>query len=308
MNNSTNTSDKFNLFYAQAILNDKQIPPVNEIETIFEDLTLDEFISIMRRILNNNDGDTFRLFLYYIMLFRRMEHLQQYINSNNFDIDLLENLVMFAFGYCTLWGYTTERILDEIFYFLSNKRLLELTLTSKYISRDKGLLFYMLTKLDTDSLNRYFSQCRNASEILQYFSKLPNEVMKSIIARSYHLFQYIMIMMAEDESAQIYIKDFYDKYKTEIEQLSRLNDIIKEYKDKADLEKERNLPFQKRNMDRITFLVNKIREMPDSQKAVEYFSGENMFADDQEKLIVKAIVCDPLFKDTFHYYDQMFLK
>ncbi len=302
------TKDKFELFYARAILNNPVIPPVEDIKALFAELSRDEFISIIKKTLEKNDDDSFKLFLYYIILFRDMKHIQEYINSKEFSNELLENLVMFTYGHCSLSGYTTERILDEILYFLSNDRLLDLAISSKYISRDKLLLFYILTKLDTDSLNRYFSRCKNIPEFMNFFSRLPDDIMKSIIARNYHMFQYIMLLMTEDDTSREYIKNFFTKYKTEIEQFSRLNDIIKDYKKKANLEAERDLPFKDRNKNRIAFLVKKIREIPDTGKAVEYFEGEKMFADENEKLIVNAIVNSPVLKDSFNYYDSIFIS
>jgi hypothetical protein len=48
-------------------------------------------------------------------------------------------------------------------------------------------------------LNRYFLKIKNTNDFIESFVKLPDDVMKSIISRNYHLFQYIMIMMAEVE-------------------------------------------------------------------------------------------------------------
>jgi len=151
-------------------------------------------------------------------------------------------------------------------------------------------------------LNRYFLKIKNTSEFAEHFVKLPDEVLKSIITRNYHLFQYIMIMMAEMEATQKISAEFMKKYNEDIKQFSRLSDILKTYREKNDLDKDRDIPFQKRDMSRISFLVNMVRELPDPVKAVEYFNGERVFVDEMEKSVVLAVLTDPMLKSMFRNY------
>jgi len=60
-----------------------------------------------------------------------------------------------------------------------------------------------------------------------------------------------------------------------------------------------------RDMNRISFLVNMVREVPDPVKAVEYFAGEGVFIDEMEKKIVMAVVTDPMMKGLFSRYDSV---
>lgn len=298
--------DKYNLFYVEAIMHDSSFPQINRIKPIFENITLEEFIELVDRTIKSDDYEVSQQFLYFLMLFRDMPHLQEYINSDKFDIVMLERLVIFTYGYCTLHDHSTERIIDEILYYLNNERLLALVLHSKHISRDKLLLFFILSKFDIEMLNRYFKGIKNISEFINYFMNLPDEVLRSIISRNYHLFQYIMLMMAEGDSEQMVSSDFYNKFRKDIEQFSKLSDIIRKYKEKTNLEKEKTLPFHQRDMGRISFLVNMMADLPDPKKAVEYFESEHIFIDELEKKIVYAVVTDPILKNTFKYYDRMF--
>jgi len=111
-----------------------------------------------------------------------------------------------------------------------------------------------------------------------------------------------MIMMAEVDSTKNSSAEFITRYSSDIKQFSRLSDILKEYREKNDLEKERDLPFDRRDMNRLSFLVNMVRELPDPEKAVEYFNGEMVFIDEMEKNIVLAVVTDPLLKNIFRHY------
>ncbi len=304
--NEINEFENFNhfqLFYLEAIMQDSSFPQINKIKPLFESITLKEFIALVDQVLGKNDHELAQQFLYFLILFRDMPHIQSYINSEQFTIEKLERFIIFTYGYCTMHGHSTERIIDEILFFLNNDRLLDLALHSKFINNDKLLLFLILSKFDIDMLNRYFAQVRNTAEFIRYFVKLPDIVLRSIISRNYHLFQYIMLMMAETDSGADMSGGFFEKYREDIRQFSRLSDILRQYRERTDFEKEKNLPFQKRDMSRLSFLVNMVRDLPDPVKAVDYFSGERVFIDEMEKNIVLAVVTDPLLKNIFRNYD-----
>jgi hypothetical protein len=297
--------DYFHLFYVEAIMQDTAFPQINKIKPIFESLTLDEFIDLVEKIFATNDYDVTTQFLYFLLLFRDMPHLQHYINSDKFSIGNLEKLIIFVYGFCTLHDHSTDRIIDEILYFLTNERLLDLVINSKYISQDKLLLFFILTKFDTNFLNKYFASIRNISDFSNYFLKLPDDILKTLISRNYQLFQYIMLMMSEGDHEQNISSEFFNKYRKEIEEFSKLHDIIRQYKEQTNYGKDRELPFGMRDMGRISFLVNMIKILPRPEKAISYFNSESVFMDEFEKNIVYAIVTDPILKNVFQYYDRM---
>lgn len=294
--------DRFQLFYTEAIMQDSSFPQINKIKPIFEKLSLDEFIEMVQRIFDEEEYELTQQFLYFLILFRDMTHIQDYINSEKFNIGMLERFIIFTFGYCSIYDHSTERVIDEILFFLNDERLLDLALNSSYINNDKLILFLILSKFDVTMLNRYFRQIKNISEFIEFFIKLPEKFLKSIISRNYHLFQYLMIMMAEVDSTKDISVDFTMRYSDDIKLFSRLSDILKQYREKSNLNKEKDLPFDQRDMNRLSFLVNMIRELPDPVKAVEYFNVEKVFIDDMEKDIVLAVVTDPLLNNIFRDY------
>ncbi len=296
---------RYQLFYLEAIMTDSSFPQINKIRPIFANITQDEFIELVDRIFADEDYEVVQQFIYFLVLFRDMEHIQKHINSDAFTIDKLERLIMFVFGYCTMYEHSLDRVLDEILYFLDKKKLLELALNSAYVNNDKLILFMILTKFNMEMLNTYFSKIKDISDFIKFFIKLPDEVLRSIIARNYHLFQYIMLMMAEVETDEKVSADFISRYSFDLQQFGKLSDILKEYRARTDFKKERELPFQQRDMQRLSFLVNMVRDLPDPVRAVEYFSGEGVFMDDMEKGVVLAIVTDPLLKNIFRNYDMM---
>ena len=297
--------EKFRLFYVEAIMHDSSFPQLNKIRPIFEQITLDEFISLVDNVFNENDYELTQQFLYFLLLFRDMKHLQEYMNSPEFTVAKLERLIIFTFGYCSIYDNSTERIIDEILFFLDNSKLYDLAMNSKYIQNDKLLLFMILSKLEPEMLNRYFATVKDIASFINYFLKLPDETLRSIISRNYHLFQYIMLMMAESDTGNTIPVEFFEKYRADIDQFSRLSDIIRSYKKKSAFSRDRDLPFNMRDMNRLSFLVNMVRQVPDPVKAVDYFAGEGIFIDDMEKKIVMAVVTDPMLKGLFTSYDSV---
>ncbi len=304
--------DKFQLFYTEAIMQDSSFPQINKIKPIFEKLSLDEFIEMVQRIFDEEEYELTQQFLYFLILFRDMTHIQDYINSEKFNIGMLERFIIFTFGYCSIHDHSTERVIDEILFFLNEERLLDLALNSSYINHDKLILFLILSKFDVAMLGRYFRQIKNIFEFIEFFIKLPDKFLKSIISRNYHLFQYLMTMMAEVDSTKDISVDFTMRYSEDIKLFSRLSDILKQYREKSNLNKDKDLPFDQRDMNRLSFLVNMIRELPDPVKAVEYFNVEKVFIDDMEKDVVLAVVTDPFLNDIFrdysldYFYSQRF--
>ena len=293
--------------YLAYLFDNSSMPPISALMPLFERATKEEFVALINDMTAGGSRELFEQFLYYLILFRDMTNIQEYLNDTDVPIELLERLILYTHGHCALKGFSVENVLDDMLYFIKPERLLKLLLESKHISRDKLFAFFILTKLDRKLLDIYFTEKKEVSSFVVSFMRLPEDVMKSIITRNYRLFQYIMLLLMEEGSVDEKVKGFYDKYKTDIEELSRLSDVIRKYKKETDLDREKELPFNQRNMARIAFLVNQIRGMDDPRKALVYFDGEKVFADDAEKELLYEIVVNPMFKDTFlSSYDTFF--
>jgi len=297
--------DKFQIFRDEVILNDSILPSVNKIRYIFEDITLDEFIVFIDNIFSSDDFDLTQMFIYYFFMFCDMEHVQEYVNSEKFTVDRLEKLILYTFGYCTMNELTTDRIMDKILVFLNKNKLMELALNSEVINNDKYMLFMVLTKFDTEMLNKYFLKIRDVSGFIEFFIRLPDNVLRTIISRNYHLFQYIMLMMSEIGTLGTLSAEFIKRYSLDLQQFGKLDDILRKYRNHSNLDIDKHLPLQKRNMHRLAFLVNMVRELSDPVKAVEYYSGENVFIDELEKSFVLAVATDPMLKGIFRKYESL---
>lgn len=289
----------FEADYLRHLFDESSMPPLSHLAPLFEKATKQEFITLIKEMTEKNDRELFDYFLYYLVLFRDMTNIQSYLNDDDVPIEIVERLIMYSHGHCALKGLPVESVLDEVLYFIRPARLLKILLESKHISRDKLFSFFILTKLDRQLLDKYFAQKKEVSAFVLSFMKLPEDVMRSIITRNYRLFQYIMLMIMEEGNVDAKVSSFYDRYRHDIEQLSALSDVIRQYKKEVDLDHEKALPFSQRNMSRIAFLVQKIREMDDPKKAIIYFEGERVFADENEKELLYEIVTNPMFRNTF---------
>jgi hypothetical protein len=297
--------NSFQIFCNEAILNDSILPSVNKIRSIFIDISLNEFIVLVDKVFSSEDFELTQQFIYYLVLFCDMDHIQGYINSEKFTLDKLEQLILFTFGYCTMHDLSVEIIIDKIFLFLDKSKLMGLAINSEVVNNDKFMLFMLLTRFDTDMLNKYFSKIRDIAGFIDFFIRLPDDVLRSIISRNYNLFQYIMLMMSEVETLGTLSVEFIRKYSLDLQQFGKLNDILKRYKDRTNFEADKKLPLQKRDMYRLAFLVSMVRGLNDPVKAVEYYSSENVFIDDLEKNFVLAVVTDPMLKNIFIKYEAM---
>jgi len=110
-------------------------------------------------------------------------------------------------------------------------------------------------------------------------------------------------MMSEVETTGSLSVEFIKKYSLDLQQFGKLNDILKKYRDNTHFDDDKNLPLQKRDKRRLAFLVSMVRGLNNPVEAVEYYSNENVFIDDLEKIFVLAVVTDPILKNIFMKYD-----
>jgi len=278
MNIKNTEIDRYRIFYVEAVMSDSAFPEIGKIKPLFENISFDEFYKLLSDVFETGDYEIAQQFLYFLMLFRDMEHIQEYMNSSEFSITFLEKFIIFTYGYCTINGHSTERVIDEILYFLSNDKLLELVVSSRFVFNDKVLLFFIISRFDIDMLNRYFMIIEDMDSFINSFVKLPDYFLRAIISRNYHLFRYVMEMVSGRRDSFDIPDDFFDKFRNDIEQFGRIGDILKRYRTVSEkFSSDQDLPFYQRDMKRISFLVNMVKDLPDPVRAVEYFFRRKCF-------------------------------
>ena len=123
--------------------------------------------------------------------------------------------------------------------------------------------------------------------------------MTDVIARNRKFFDFIMMKLSSVEELSEEARKFIEKFDKIISELKTMGHIIMKYHTEVDLTVEGKRPFNERDKNRISFLVNTIRSMPDWNKAVDYFAQGGVFVDEQERQIVYALVSDPILKSIF---------
>ena len=285
------------MFYGR-IIAENSFPRINEIEQLFKNIQEDEFIELAHKAMISMDHEITQQLLYFVILFRDMPHINKYVNSEKIDTAFIEQLVMFSYSYVMLYDYSIEKVIDDMLSFIQDEKLLKLVYESELIYNDKLLLFFILSKFQVELLDKFFATIKDISAFVNYFITLPEDILNSIVSRNYRLFQYIMVMMSESAQSSI-DSGFYNKYKANIEIFSKLNDLIRAYKNDtnpATCPPEMN---RKHSPQRISYLVNMVRKSPDIRRALEYFEGENIYMDEKEKTIIAAILTDPFLKDIY---------
>ena len=293
-----NIADQQNHFAAfrEHIADDETVfPKIQDIQDLFTNINEKDFIKLVNSVITSNDDQLFKQLLYYIMLFRDMKNIKDFVNSDKTDIALIERLVLFSYSYCLLYDYSIEYVVDNMLSFVDSNKLLALVLNSKLIADDKLLLFFILSKFPFETLNQYFATIQDIPGFINYFLKLPEEILHSIVSRNYRLFQYIMLMMAEEDVDHSFLK----KHKKDIEMFGNLNELLNTYKVATNpliCDPEMN---REASPVRIAYLVNMLKSTIDIRQAVLHFEGENVYKSVKEKTIVTAIVVDPFLKNIY---------
>lgn len=298
MKTITANEDIYNLFYSKITNDVNFFPRISELYELFSNINEDDFIELAKAVMASGE-DVSKQFFYFVILFRNMKNIRLFINSDKADFKLTEHLVMFGYSYCVFYDYSLEYVLDNMLSFINDKKLLALILESENIANDKLLLFFILSKFDVDILNKYFATIKDIPALINYFVRLPEKILRSIVSRNYRLFQYIMIMMAEGDHDSMVDANFFNKYRKDIEMFSSLNDLIRAYKqasNPATCAPEMNQPTSSK---RITYLVNMLKSTTDVKRAIEYFNSEKIYKNEKEKTIVTAIALDPFLKDIY---------
>lgn len=275
------------------------IPSMTRMRAYFEQISKEKFKKLINKIIEKDNNENIQSFLYYIMLFRDLENITDCLNDNDVPIEFVEKLIIFTMGYCSMYNYSALSTIDFMVLFLSEERLLELIQKSQFIKGDKLLMFHILTRLDKNSLDIFFDNQENLIDAISSYYRLPEEVMTSVISRNRKFFDYIMMRLLSEKNLDSKAKLFINKFEKIIKEFQTMGHIIMKYHAKVNLTEEGKLPFNERDMDRISFLVNTIRSMPDWEKAVNHFSQGGVFVDEQERQIVFALVTDPLLKNIF---------
>lgn len=289
------------LFSIHKDLNRLQLFELRKISDVYKKTTVDEFIVYIEYILTNNLKEEFKYFLYYLLLFRDEKNIQKFLNMENTPIKLVEHLIIYSYGYTTHKGGSADDIFDDLLFFFSNERLLQLLIESSLISRDKILLFFLLTKLNIQYIDKFFSKQTDIEKTIKSFLYLPDCALDQIIFRNVNLFDYILSILPvyADQSR---IEDFLSKFDEEIIQIKKINELVSTLKkiNVSDIDPKNN----HYDLSRIAKIISIYSESDYNVKSLEMLNNYNVFTSPFEKSLFFEIISNPMFKSLFQKYKQ----
>lgn len=264
----------------------KDRPDLKKIRDVFVKATGEEYLEFTRFLVRGNQADRFKLFMYYLLLFRDDQKIQGIINSEQVSIEMLEHLVLYSYGYAIMKKITPDNVLDDILYFLSDDKLLSLCIDSEHMSRDFLFVIFILTRLPVAKIDEFFSKSPYTKNIIHSFTIIPDKLIREIIYRNVVLFDFILSVMPVylDEQASI---AFSKKYEELIEKMRELNSLIMMYKT------GREIYPNKKELSRIAILVTIMTRYSDIN--MDIFNDRNFLTSRKDLEIAKAISKDPMF-------------
>lgn len=261
---------------------------------VFESASESDFNDYIDYLMKNNEKEKFETFLYYLLLFRENIHVQSLLNMTNTPISVIENLILFSYGYITHKGGSADDIFDDLLNFLSNDKILELLLNSEIVFNDKLMLFYLLTKLDIKRIDEFFNKSENIKKTINSFMFLSDSSIYNILHRNIDLFNFITSMLPiyiEEEK----LEKFNEKFSSEISAINKITDMIKTINNKSNTNNSDN------NFDltRISMIISLFENNNLSVDTLEFFSKDKIFNSEFERLLFYEIKTNQMYKDTF---------
>ncbi|HEY1406215.1 MAG TPA: hypothetical protein VF857_06360 [Spirochaetota bacterium] len=279
------STDDSSVFYT--IDFNEKYPSIGNLRNIYIKANEDDYRVFIDDLISNNRKLEFELFLYYLILFKDIPEIQKMLNSDKLDIEILEHLIMFSYGFISVNYGSPDRILDNLLYFLNEDSLVRLCTESTHISRDLRMVIFILTKLSVEKIDAYFSRTENIADIITAFSKLPESAITEIIYRNTALFDYIISMMPaflDRETSD----SFFMKYAKIIDQMREINRLLKMY------DSNTRVCTDREDLSRIAILVSLLQK---SDMALGMLADGSVLSSNNDRLLAIEISSNPLFAD-----------
>lgn len=257
------------------------------------------FESLVSR-LSSPHHDTERLnLIYYIALFRKEPYLNDLLRCADLPLDFIEEIVISIVTRKNFRFDEDNRALDEILDIFPQQTLFNLITAGKITPDNSMLVFYILSKMETFYLDRYFGELTTVKEFVIEICHMPEKVIRTYFYRNPKLHgYYTMLLNAIDLSDIPNAKEFCSFDLTELDKVKK---IAVDISFKFDIKKEKSLSLSHRNTDRFAFIINRIRDMTDTPHVLSTLEHEGVI-DDEEISLLGEIMHNPMFKDVLEKY------
>ena len=119
-----------------------------QVREIFANSSRDEFESFLNDVFSHDNRRVFDVFIYYLRIFRDSEQLYVYLNAEQTSVEFIEKFVYYTLGHFPFEERSGDRLADGIFSYLSQKKIMQLMLESKNLSRDYLMMFLPYDKAE----------------------------------------------------------------------------------------------------------------------------------------------------------------
>ncbi|HNX57620.1 MAG TPA: hypothetical protein PKK43_00870 [Spirochaetota bacterium] len=246
----------------------------------------------------HHDAERLNL-IYYITLFRKEPYLNDLLRCADLPLDFIEEIVISIVTRKNFRFDEDNRALDEILDIFPQQTLFDLITAGKYTPDNSMLVFYILSKMETFYLDRYFGELTTVKEFVIEICHMPEKVIRTYFYRNPKLHgYYTMLLNAIDLSDIPNAKEFCSFDLTELDKVKK---IAVDISFKFDIKKEKSLSLSRRNTDRFAFIINRIRNLADIPHVLSTLEHEGVI-DDEEISLLSEILHNPLFKDVLDKY------
>lgn len=281
------------IFQFGDIVRANKVPQLTLIHEVFINTSPSDFNTYLDQLIESNQKQVFESLLYYMLLFRDSREIQNMLNHETMKPDAVEKLIMYCYGYMSYMGKSPDRILDDILFFLSQDKLLDVIMNTAHISRDYLIVVYILTKFDVKHLDEYFQKSSRSKELIKVFISMPPQIVYEVIYRNVNFFEYIIMLIPVYYGKEM-VAPFYEKYQTEIQTMKEIDKSLRAY-NKSLEENNSNYGL----MVRLSMIIHVMEKVKSSPLSIENYMQSNIFASDFEKRLAYEIQSNPVYVDLF---------
>lgn len=272
---------------------------INTIRNILHELTLDEFILILKT--KANDIDYTGKIVYYLWIFKEDEHIKHFYNDDSFPNDLLLKFIYYGYGQWVMSDSEPDEYFNNVLGYIYPRKSFDLLLNSAIIQSDPTLTIYLIANLDIDLLELFLIESDRKEKAAEFFIEIFNQLDETHIKQYFYnnpdLYSYIIFLFKNNEKANEKYKKFFQRYKEDIDLIDKVTYIVEKINKNYDLVREKSLDSKKRNQDRIYSIIEEIGDYKNIREIVSILHSRGIFLDETEKDIVYNILTNDFLKE-----------
>jgi len=278
---------------------------INSTHTFLANLPTDQFIDLIDK---SQHIPSFQQWMnYYLWLFRNETEFRQILSHSLFPTKFLIQFIYYALGKWISQENDPDEFFMEIASIFTPEKCLQILIKEQVVDLDVNFALALISNLDEKGMSFYFNESGNPDDVANFFYTLFNELedsmIKSFFIKNPELYAYILqIFKAHKDKSEKHQKKFEKfilKFKTDLEMIDLILYIKEKVTEKFDMDREKQLPYSKRNLNRILGIVNTIKDNENIKDILQILYRQRIIIDREEKELIKSILTDEYIKNIF---------